>query len=262
LILIQASKFTQRQETQTVKMKACLALLALVAMATSASAAKLVVIATNSGTGNPPVSGSNVPVAPAGAKGYLIGLDNSTDPVAPLAFQDLTFQGPGLVQRLAPAAAAAELIPSQNVQLRSEALAANATDGPGAPATFGGNDSWWWNQAQDGLTLAPVATGIVGGLPGGPMTMTGSYNLSGSVPAGVWRLAYLVVTADTNISGLLASGQIPFNALGENPATAPSGAIMLRYSDGAIVRVPEPSTIALASMGLVALTVGAWRRRK
>lgn len=258
------------------KMKACLALLALVAMATSANAARLVVLAVNSGTGT--IANAFPPVA-AGAKGFLIGIDNSTDPVQPLAFQDMTFSGPGLVQRLAPNAAASELIPSQNVQLRSEALSANGSDAV-AGSTFGANDSWWWNRGQNpdppggpgglgGFTLSPVSTGIVGGLPGGPMTMTGTYNPSGTVPAGQWRMAYIVATGDVNITGILAGGQDGYNfvtgalnpSIGGSTKYASPPAV-LRFSDGQIAAVPEPSTIALTALALVGLGVGAWKRRK
>lgn len=240
------------------KMKACLALLALVAMATSASAAKLVVIATDSGNGT--TSGSQPPVDPAGSKGFLIGIDNTQDPLAPLAFQDITFSGPNLVQRLAPNSFAGGDLDSANVQTRSEAGTANVAD-PVAGSAFVRNDSWWWNQAQDGLTLGPVATGIQGGAPGGPMTMTGSFNLSGNVPAGVWRLAYLVVKADTNVAGLIASGSLGFDPLGRAPS--PNNLpVILDFETGTFQAVPEPSTIALAALGLVGLGVGAWKRRK
>jgi len=254
-----------------VKMKACLALLVLAAMAASASAAKLVVIATNSGTGSPPVDGAFPPVA-AGAKGFLIGIDNNTpeDVASPLAFQDLTFASPGLIQRLAPNAAAAEAIPSPNVQLRNEALAANGLD-PVPGSTFGANDSWWWNQAQtvngQTLTLGPISTGIQGGLPGGPMIMTGTYNASGNVEHGVWRLAYVEITQDALITGILAAGpnggQFSYDlALGTPDPLKMSHSAILRFSDGTIQPVPEPSTIVLAALGLVGLGVGAWRRRK
>lgn len=242
------------------KMKACLALLALVAMATSASAAKLVVIAVNSGTGL--VANAFPPVA-AGSKGFLIGIDNTADILAPLSFQDLTFSGPGLVQRLAPNAFAAEAIPSPNVNLRNEALSANIPD-PVAGSTFGANDSWWWNQVQDGLTLAAVSTGLQGGLPGGPMTYTASFNTIGNVPAGVWRTVYIVATGDAALSGILASGQLGFDlATGAHlPNNSVPSVARLDFASGTIVPIPEPSTLVLAALGLVGLGVGAWKRRK
>lgn len=216
------------------KTKAGLTLVVIVAMATVASAAKLVVLATNSGNGT--VTGSQPPVSPVGAKGFLIGIDNTTDPLAPLAFQNITFSGPNLVQRLAPNSFAGGDLDSPNVQTRSEAGTANGPD-PVAGSTFARNDSWWWNQAQDGLTLGPVATGIQGGLPGGPMTMTGSYNLSGNVPPGQWRLAYVLATGDINVSGLLASGAVGFDALGRPPGTPPLG-IILDFDLGTFVQGP------------------------
>ena len=80
--------------------RAIFALVLVLAISANSRAAKLVVLAVNSGTGT--TSGAQPPVSPAGAKGFLIGIDNTSDPLAPLAFQDLTFSGPNLVQHLAP----------------------------------------------------------------------------------------------------------------------------------------------------------------
>ena len=181
-----------------------------------AQAARIVVMATNSGSST--TSNSQPPSAVAGAKGFLIGIDNMTDPLGPLAFLNLSFSGPGLVQRLAPNAAAAEaFVTAPNVQQRSTAASANAFD-PVAGSQFAANDSFWWNQNLNVngqfYTLEPVQAGIQGGLPGGPMTMTGTYNLTGNVPAGIWPVAYIVTTSNLQVAGILASGGNQFGPWG------------------------------------------------
>lgn len=233
------------------------ALVLLLAMTSVATAAKLVVISVDSGTGATP--GTQPPVDPLGANGFLIGIDNSSDPLQPLAVQNLTFSGPGFVQRLAPKSVLDGNLVSPNVQLRSEALLANASDSV-AGSTFGGNDSWWWDQVQNGLTLSPVATGIQGGLPGGPMTMTGTFNISGAVPGDVWRTAYIVATGDVTISVLIASGQHGFDPLG-NPSQT-GGTALLSYGTASIVPVPEPSSFVLAALGLIGLAAWGWRWKR
>ena len=238
--------------------------------ASQVQGAKLVVLAIDSGSLNPPVNGSRPPVVPFGAKGFLIGVANNTpqDVTSPLAFQDMTFSGPNLVQRVAPNSAALEFIESPNVQRRSDALFANVGD-PVAESTFAANDSWWWNQSQtvngQSLTLAPVSTGIQGGLPGGPMSYTASYNPSGNVEMGVWRMAYIVATGDVNISGILAAG--PAGKLGYDLTTGAAlpnpnhgSQAVLRFSDGQIV-VPEPGTFVLFALGLLGFVVHVVRRR-
>jgi hypothetical protein len=96
------------------------------------------------------------------------------------------------------------------------------------------------------------------------MTMTGSFNLSGNVPAGMWRTAYIVTTENAIIASgsILASGQQGFDVLG-NPVA--SGGhyqpAILDYETGQIVPIPEPSTLVLAGMALVGLAL-AWKRRK
>ncbi len=82
------------------KTKVCFALMALAAMATSARAAKLVVVAVNAiafdensaDVVQPFVNNSSPPTAtaPAGAKGFVIGIDNTADPQDPA-----TPTGPG-----------------------------------------------------------------------------------------------------------------------------------------------------------------------
>jgi PEP-CTERM motif len=270
-----------------VKMKACIALLAVVAIAANANAAKLVVISTNSGTGS--TNGAFPPVGP-GQMGFLIGIDCSTDPQAPLGFQNVTFSGP-IVQRLAPVAAStvnpdadppANFLASPIVQTRSQALIANANGDGVAGSTFGANDSWWWDSSQTvggtaySLTPLPPEVSpptdpptflpdyIGGAATGDPMTvLAGSYKISGSVNPGVYRLAYLVTTGPVLIQATLASGQNGFDPLGGGGTPGYAGGQAMLTMDGQIVPVvPEPSTIVLAALGLVGLGVGAWRRRK
>lgn len=126
--------------------RAILASAVVLAFSTNSQAAKLVVMAVNSGTST--AAGTRPAIAPPGAKGFLIGIDNTTDPLAPLAFQEMTFSGPNLVQRLAPNSASIAIgaLDNPNVQTRSQSLVANAFD-PIVGSTFGANDSWWWDQA-------------------------------------------------------------------------------------------------------------------
>lgn len=233
-------------------------------LATTAHAAKLVVMAVNSGTGT--LSNAQVPVVP-GAKGFLIGIDNSADVLAPLAFQDITFHGPNLVQRQAPNTFALGILESPNVQLRNEALIANGND-PVDGSTFARNDSWWWNQAYTvgatTLTLAPVSTGIQGGLPGGPMTMTATYNPVGHVPPGIWPIAYIVATGNVLVSGILSNGQDGFD-LGfgirlRNNSTPSAATLVFEYEGFNLI--PEPSTFVLAGLALGGFVVCSWMRRR
>jgi hypothetical protein len=253
-------------------MKAFLAVLALAVMASSASAARLVVIAINSGqtpnqASGAPVPDVNGPADTPGAKGFLIGIDNTADPAAPLAVQDFTFSGPNLVQRQSPNGA------SLNVQTRGEALLAQLDDPP-PTSSFSRNDSWWWTAAQDvdstpGGQLygfGPVSTGIQGGEPGGPMTMTGNWvpnpdHSPQNTAPGVWRMAYIVATGNVPISGIIAVGQQGSNMITGELGPKVGSVGMLDFETGAIVPIPEPSTFVLAGLGLVGLAL-AWRRRK
>lgn len=148
--------------------RAVFATVMVLLVATNSEAAKLVVLAVNSGNGTTP--GAQPPVLPAGAKGFLLGIDNtdiSPGEAAeePLAFQDLTFsaahfgQPTPVVQRLAPNSVADGFLDSPNVQFRSQTTLANAGD-PIAGSTFAANDSWWWDGVQNGFTLSPVSTGV------------------------------------------------------------------------------------------------------
>ncbi len=256
--------------------KTCLTALALAAVASSAQAAKLVVVAVNAisfdeNTGDvtqPFVNGSSPPTAtaPAGAKGFVIAIDNSADPVdpptptgpagKPLAVQDLTFSGP-IVQRRSPS------IPRPPVQTKEIAIARHGQNdaGLGNPYLLQ-NDSWWWVDGAfpqltgpdtapvDGnpdwlIALTPVHTGILGGAnpPAvGTMTITATYNSAGSAPPGVWRFAYVVATGDVYITGILAGGQEGYDfatGIPMDDKNVPSAAI-LRYATGQIVPVPEP----------------------
>ena len=139
----------------------------LVLIATQhARGAKLVVIAVNSG--RTPIAPSETPltdqppVDPPGAKGFLIGVDNSMGPSGHLLFA-LTFTSPNLVQRLAVNSLANETLNSADVQLRSDALVANLFDLV-PDSHFASNDSWWWDAAQtvngQTLTLSQINPGI------------------------------------------------------------------------------------------------------
>jgi hypothetical protein len=245
-------------------MRLMLFLLALTTLVSQANAAKLVLVAVNSGTSNPPVMDrSQGPVVP-GAKGFLFAVDSTTDPPnQPLGFQDLTFSGPNIVQRLADNSFANEFLDSPHVQTRSQSLVANTSD-PVAASTFGRNDSWWWNATQNGLSLAPVSTGIEGGLPGGPMTMTGTFNLSGDVPPGKWLVAYVVATGNFNVSGLLAPGTDSsrrFNVLGDLPNSPNYNAPSIFYFNQESFIIPEPSSLVLFSLALIGLMAAQRGRR-
>jgi len=248
------------------KTSAFFAVVAVLAIVANSHAAKLVVMAVNSGDGT--TAGAQPPTLPPGAKGFLIGIDNHADPIAALAFQDLTFSPTHLVQRLAPNSVAMGTLSSPNVQTQSQAITANSHDDPDGPGgtTFAADDSWWWNTpytvGSTTLTLTQVSTGIQGGAPGGNMTMTASYNTLDVTPAGIWPIAYIVVTGDMLISGILAGGQTGFDlhtgSIVPNKTT-PTQAYLDFETE--TFPSPEPSTFVLAGMAIGGFAIGGWIRR-
>ncbi len=234
-------------------------------LTTTAQAARLVVMAVNSGDGTTP--GAQPPSAVPGAKGFLIGINNLSDPIAALAF-DLTFSPLHLVQRLAPNSVTMGTLMSQIVQTRSQAITANSNDDPDGTGgtSFASNDSWWWNGpytvGSTTLSLNPISSGIQGGDAGGSMKMIGQYQSGTSdnnAPPGVWPIAYIVATGDISISGLLASGQNGFDPCGF--PTRQGGMTYLEFDDEYIY-CPESSSLVLSGMGLIVLGVLARRPRK
>lgn len=238
-----------------------LLIISLVVLAASqAHAAKLVVMAVNSGLSSPPVAGSAPPALPAGAKGYLIGIANNTpqDVLAPLAIQDMTFTG---VEQIRSPTAAHPPVQTKEIAISRD----DVIDTGGMGTYFGKNDSWWWidsEETADNGGLVPTSTGILGGLPGGPMTMTGSYNPTGNVPAGVHPMAYIVATGDVMISGELANLKLSFDFVDGTQIgfRGTQSQAILRFSDGQIVHVPEPGTFLLFVLGLIGFAAHAVRR--
>ncbi len=94
------------------------------------------------------------------------------------------------------------------------------------------------------------------------MTLTGSFNLVGATcptACGCWRTWSPRVTCPS--TGIIAYGQQGANMVtGVLGPKVPSQAI-LRYSDGTIQPVPEPSTLVLAGLALVGLAFACKRRK-
>jgi hypothetical protein len=258
-----------------VKLRALGALLALAAMATSASAASVILFSTNTGQTTNPAQGSTGTNSPQSTappvRGLLLAIDFAADGLGTVftAVQDLEVSGP-LVQWTAPIYAADNTLPSDDVQTRSLALLVNADgqDQPPGASNFLREDSYWWDSAQtiggQSRSWSPVATGIEDGAPGDDlMTMTATLGSVGqNTPQGIAKLIYVVTTGDLEIRGVIARTSDPQNATDTGGGAVGAGYMLYHYDTNTLEYVPEPSSFVLAGLGVVALAVGAWRRRK
>jgi hypothetical protein len=250
-------------------MKLSLALLALAAMATSASAAKLVTLAMNSGidTSSPYVN-NLPPNLPPGTKGFLIGIDIEDNQVGvPLGVQNIQFNN--VVHQQGQLDELGDAYPTPlNMTTRSSAQLQELNDAAlNAPATnaYRRSDTYVMDNVQPGIVgvWTAVGPGFEGGDPGDTFfRITGSLGLPSAVTGpGVVQLAYVIAAGDVPISanGVIARGNVGFDPGGNAPGSAPG--YLLDFETGEIRPIPEPSTVVLAGLAMVGLAVGAWRRK-
>jgi hypothetical protein len=122
---------------------------------------------------------------------------------------------------------------------------------PGAGASFGILQITFFSGANGtGSNLGTIDVSN-GGTPTGAGNAQASNQINSSSPLGVW------IPLDTGIAEAPAGAQSlqAFTlVVDQNPTT-------VYFDDVSLVQVPEPSSLALLSLGLLALPIQAWRRR-
>lgn len=254
------------------KMRASMAVLAVVAMATTASAAKLVV----TGVTSLPAGG----IHPA-TKVITIGVDisdevaaNGGNPVG-VGVQEILVTD-GVVDGTAtgnPRQVGTSQTRQEVQDKEDQALANSGLT----------NDSWWYASGNGNHTTQeydefgepvggpvdigdlwlPQVDGVTGGVgQGSDMGFTGIWGPIPTVTTGpILPLIQVRIGGDVNFSGQIGIGTSLLVDVSGGPAAEGAG-LVLDYETGQFQEIPEPSTIALLSMGLIGLAVGAWRRRK
>ncbi|MBI2827509.1 MAG: PEP-CTERM sorting domain-containing protein [Planctomycetia bacterium] len=265
------------------KWKLAVAAIALSAMATSAQASKLVVMGIN-------LNGA----APAGQKIYTIGMDTE-GAAGSLALGNLIFVGTGLGGNPLQSnfnGAPVFPFPEDNPDSKQDAFTLGNLGEP----EFTQYDSWFYAGSSGQLINAkgkvvttdpivgpsgrlwfPQATGIQGGQGTAPefgsgtdFSITATYGTFPTfVAAGIYPVAQLRVSGNVSIGFAAGSklsvqpngGQeVATNVLGGPQNVDPLA--FLDFTTNTIHGIPEPSTLALAGLGLAGLIGLAWRRRK
>jgi len=166
----------------------------------------LVVMAVNSGGDLVAPYGFDPPTLTPGAKGFLIGVDTGMNPPgqASLSVFDLTFSGSRLVhkQGFVNEGDPPTLAKFPQIMTRHEADAQSTIDA----INYVPEDTYLIDKQSTSMGWAPVLEGTLGGLASDHFfTIYATPNPSGNVPNGIYPLAYVVTTADTNVTGLIPS---------------------------------------------------------
>ena len=180
------------------------ALVVAIAIGSTADAARLVVMAVDSGADLTAPTTSCRPCSRR-AKGFLIGVDTEdVDSVVPLSVSDIQFQGPGLVNRDGIDLSDGILFTPPKIMRRSEALLQGAADG----ISYTREDTYMLDQVQStpqGLVAWTPLVLAGGGSSDNFLSVT-AYSGIQPTSGGIWPLAYVVTTSDLTVSGSIGHG--------------------------------------------------------
>lgn len=228
------------------------ALALLPALSAQAVNPHLVVMAVNSGGDLVAPYDFDPPTMTPGAKGFLIGVDTGdTDAFTGLFVNPMMFSGPGLVhkQGIVNEGDPPTLAKFPRIMTRHEASLQSAIDA----INYVPEDTYLIDKLSSSMGWEPVLEGTLGGLDSDHFfTVYATPNPIGSVSNGIYPLAYVVTTADTNVTGLIARGMLGFDVLGNPDQHAPYAIATLDFTTETI-RVPEPSSVVLAALGVVGI---------
>jgi len=215
-------------------------------------AAKFVVMAVNSGRDTTSPYLFDPPVLTPGAKGFLIGLDTgSFGSLLPVAFQDLTFHGPGLVNFDGIDLSNSNLRYSPKVMTRDEALSQGLDDGD--LRRYQRDDTYFFASTPNASWSYDVGPGLEGGEAGGTYLRATAYT-NAVQPNRVIPAFYVVSTGDLTVSGFIAVQQDGFDVLG-NPITHDDHGATARldFASGTLLSATPPTLpgtlIACAEFG-------------
>ena len=212
----------------------------------------LVVMAVNSGGDLVAPYDFDPPTLTPGAKGFLIGVDTGdTDPFGALTTVPMSFTGPDLVHKVG-IVNGHDRPNFPRIMTQTEAGIQSMHDS----VDYAAEDTYLIDKLSSSMGFDPVAEGILGGLATDHyFTVYASANTAGSVPNGVYPLAYVVTTSDVAIFGIIgrdALGAVGYGPFGNRLSfTSPGGTAVLDFATGTIV--PEPSSLVLAALGVVGI---------
>jgi hypothetical protein len=209
--------------------------------------------------------GTHAPQLTPGAKGFVIRLFPEDGLSLNIGVKDLSVTGSGLVQFAAPpefldvnfGGDPSNLKDPLRVQTRPEAVEAQnfTTDVLLTPLNYPREDSYLvnlWSVLGNMVTPPSVQPS---GNPGDELwnITEAIYDVGRNIPDDGQGLdfIYLVTTADVRMQLILVRGKV-----GE-PLD-----YTLDFETMTLAPTPEPSTLVLAALALVGLTIAAWRRRR